>query len=250
MVHKPIAIMMILLFFVAGILTLGILSAATARGADDNAGGGETQAPPAGGGETAPAAPPPATEAPPAAAPPPATEAPPAAAPPPATEAPPAAAPPAGAPQVSNNTANATDFINTILAIHNRERALVGVPPLVWSESLAAGAQTWADHLVAISTNVHSTTQGYGENIAWRSHGVDALPLLVESWVAEKNGYNVAPFQWDRDVTHAHYTAMVWRTTTEIGCGIANGSHGTSTNIDYLVCRYTPGGNVNGQPPY
>ncbi|MFL6432208.1 MAG: CAP domain-containing protein [Nitrososphaeraceae archaeon] len=93
--------------------------------------------------------------------------------------------------------------------------------------------------------DVHSTTQGYGENIAWRGHGGDTLPLMVESWVAEKNGYNVAPFQWDRDVAHAHYTAMVWRTTTEIGCGMA-----TNSVHDYVVCRFTPGGNVNEQSPY
>src|SRR5205085_1686467 len=112
MIHKPIAIMMILPIFVAGILMLGIL-APTARGADDNAGGGETQAPPAGGGETAPAAPPPATETP-----------------------PPVAAPPASASQVSNNT----DFVNTVLEMQNRKRAAVGVPPLMWSNTLAAGA--------------------------------------------------------------------------------------------------------------
>jgi hypothetical protein len=92
---------MILPIFVAGILMLGIL-APTARGADDNAGGGEI----------APAAPPPATETP-----------------------PPVAAPPASASQVSNNT----DFVNTVLEMQNRKRAAVGLPPLMWSNTLAAG---------------------------------------------------------------------------------------------------------------
>jgi uncharacterized protein YkwD len=47
--------------------------------------------------------------------------------------------------QVSHAQSNA-DLQNTILEIVNRERAAVGVPPLVWSDTLAAGAQTWADH--------------------------------------------------------------------------------------------------------
>ena len=35
----------------------------------------------------------------------------------------------------------------SILAVHNRERAAVGVPPLVWSDNLAADAKVWADTL-------------------------------------------------------------------------------------------------------
>src|SRR5215218_6014764 len=69
----------------------------------DASGNCPTEAPPAGDGQTAEA--PPATETPPPAA-------------PPATETPPPAAPPAGASQGSNNT----DFVNTILEIHNSER--------------------------------------------------------------------------------------------------------------------------------
>src|SRR5262245_57157472 len=34
-----------------------------------------------------------------------------------------------------------------VLDIHNRERAAVEFPSLKWSDSLAAEAQNWADHL-------------------------------------------------------------------------------------------------------
>src|SRR5438552_1219716 len=156
-------------------MMLGIL-AASARGEDNSTAGGETQAPAAGGGETqAPPAGGGETQAPPAGGG--ETQA------PPATETPPPAAPPAGAPQESNNIGNATasqggnnitaaDFVNTILAIHNRERAAVGVPPLVWSDTLAAGAKPWAEHVAQINQMVHSTGAerpgqvSQGENIA------------------------------------------------------------------------------------
>jgi Cysteine-rich secretory protein family len=160
MIHKPIAIMMILPIFVAGILMLGIL-APTARGADDNAGGGET----------APAAPPPATETP-----------------------PPVAAPPASASQVSNNT----DFVNTVLEMQNRKRAAVGVPPLMWSNTLAAGAQAWAEHQATINNSVHSpgNFKDYAENIAWRVHFGHTLPTMVQSWINEKSLYHGGPMPW------------------------------------------------------
>lgn len=39
-----------------------------------------------------------------------------------------------------------------------------------------------------------------------------------------------------------HYTQIVWRNTTEVGCALAS-RHGQ----DYLVCHYNPAGNVSGQ---
>ena len=51
--------------------------------------------------------------------------------------------------QLSHAQTNA-DFQNTILSIHNRERALVGVAPLTWNNDLEAAARTWANHLTTL----------------------------------------------------------------------------------------------------
>jgi hypothetical protein len=40
-----------------------------------------------------------------------------------------------------------------------------------------------------------------------------------------------------------HYTQMVWRTTTAVG-----GARATGGGNDVLVCRYSPPGNVIGEP--
>ena len=47
------------------------------------------------------------------------------------------------------------DFVNTILAVHNDERHAVGVPPLVWNNTLAAGAKAWAESLAAAGKFEH-----------------------------------------------------------------------------------------------
>ena len=39
----------------------------------------------------------------------------------------------------------------------------------------------------------------------------------------------------------AHYTQIVWPTTTEVGCALAS-----SATTDYFVCRYAPTGNKDG----
>ena len=184
--------------------------------------------------------------------------------------------------QESNNTGSAAqgasnentgDFVNTILGIHNRERAAVGVPPLVWSDELATGAKSWADHVATINQMVHSTGDqrpGQGENIAGWTHGCglsfsgplgtqpnfpldytkgvcpgDTLRTMVESWVNEKTNWHGGVLTQENWYPTGHYTQVVWRDTKQVGCGIATGS-----NTDYLVCRYSPGGNVIGHAPY
>ncbi len=173
---------------------------------------------------------------------------------------------------VSNNTGNAycdtcnNDIYNggwslksMVLAVHNRERAAVGVPPLVWNDTLAAGAKTWAEHLATLKvidqSNAHSSGYipgyKYGESIATGGHNT-TVPIAqnMQSWVAEKNNYHGGPITATNAGLISHYTMMVWRTTTSVGCGTAN-----SGPTDILVCHYSPGpthggGNVFGENPY
>jgi hypothetical protein len=126
----------------------------------------------------------------------------------------------------------------------------------VWSDKLSADATAWAEHLAQTLRGVeqlkpehHAKGISEGENIAQRSdsRGPSAIPTaaLVQGWISEKNGYHVAPFLWSRDMAHGHYTQMVWRSTAAVGCGTANAG-----NSVYLVCRYSPPGNYDGQNPY
>ncbi len=146
-------------------------------------------------------------------------------------------------------SSNTKGFSTTVLKIHNRERAAVGSPALVWSNSLSSSAKSWAKHLVQIGSLQYSSGKGYGENLSFRSDsrgpGAISTTSLLQGWVDEKIGYSVHPFQWPGDKAHAHYTQMVWKTTTKIGCGTA-----TSGNSVYLVCHYAPQGNIQGVRPY
>jgi uncharacterized protein YkwD len=163
-----------------------------------------------------------------------------------------------GTTQVNNGTGNASaDFVNTILAVHNRERAAVGVPSLVWNDTLAAGAKAWAENLAATGKFEHSTCCGafrdYGESIAGfdPSQGVSAPGNGLMLMVAEKNNYHGGPIPPDTPASGpqsiGHYTQMVWRNTTSVGCGIGSGS---KLPYSILVCRYYPPGNIFGQKPY
>lgn len=136
-----------------------------------------------------------------------------------------------------------------ILAIHNRERSALGLPPLGWDAGLAAAAAAYGPQLAQLPALAHSpreTRQGQGENL-WRgTAGAFSLGEIVGSWAEERRLFRPGTFpdvstsgQWS-DV--AHYTQMIWPGTAQVGCAFHR-----AQRWDYLICRYSPPGNVTGQ---
>jgi hypothetical protein len=138
-----------------------------------------------------------------------------------------------------------------ILAAHNRERAMVGHPALVWDPVLAAHAATYGPVLGRLGDLRHSPREsrpGERENLAMAWRGTMTPAQIVGLWADEKKLMRPGVFpavsrsgNWE-DV--GHYTQMVWPTTTHVGCAIY------STDWDYLICRYTPPGNEDGKPVF
>src|ERR1041385_2857615 len=128
-----------------------------------------------------------------------------------------------------------------ILAEHNKYRAQVGVPALTWSDQLAQGAQRWADTIAALDQMKHSQTSGVGENLAMWTGTNPTLNNMIGFWEKEKALFVPGTFpNVSRDgkwLSVSHYTQMIWRKTTQVGCGVG---HGKS---DFLVCWYSPQGN-------
>lgn len=141
----------------------------------------------------------------------------------------------------------AGDLSARLLAAHNVERAAVGVPPLAWDAALAAGSAAWARHLAATGRMFHSSADQSkdGENLFMGTRGGYSVEAMVGLWAAEKATLPLLA-SWEDD-QHAvgHYTQMVWRTTTHVGCAVASGAED-----DFLVCRYAPPGNVAGEQPF
>ena len=136
-----------------------------------------------------------------------------------------------------------------LLAAHNRERARVGVAPLRWDPTLAAAAASYGPTLARIGGLRHSPKAdraGQRENLWMGTRGAFSPEQMVGNWISERAYYRHGTFpnvsrtgSWS-DV--AHYTQVVWRGTTHVGCAIH-----PSRNYDYLICRYSPPGNVDGR---
>lgn len=159
----------------------------------------------------------------------------------------------AGFPFGSRPSVSPAQFPARVLAEHNMARQEVGLAPLAWDPVLAQGAAAYATQMAATRVFAHSNRQGrpgIGENLWMGSRGRFSVEAMVDGWTSEKRYFVPGVFpntsrtrNWS-DV--GHYTQMIWPTTTRVGCAIAgNGSS------DYLVCRYSPKGNVDGRPvPY
>jgi hypothetical protein len=141
------------------------------------------------------------------------------------------------------------EAIAEVLAAHNKYRAELGIPPLTWSDTLAQHAKAWAKELAKKGTLVHAHQQGEGENLWMGTSGYFSFTQMVDGWGGEKKYFKYGSFpnvstsgNW-ADV--GHYTQVIWKDTTEVGCGLAK-----SSGNDILVCRYGPPGNYMGQKPY
>jgi len=160
--------------------------------------------------------------------------------------------------QASDGTVtNSSDalFASEFVAEHNRVRSAVTAPPnyvgtwaplpfVVWSSVLVASAQDWANYL-RDSNNcalVQDTSTTYGENLAYGSVGFGPKQT-VALWEQEKAEY---AYSASYSPVAGHYTQLIWRESTQIGCATAV----CSTGWKVMVCRYSPAGNVIGAQPY
>jgi pathogenesis-related protein 1 len=139
---------------------------------------------------------------------------------------------------------------------HNRARAAenAGLPALTWDPALAKIAAAWGakcqsnDGSGLIDHNP-GRSNGYPTYVGENIYGTTGTPTAAEAvklWVDEKSSYNYASNQCSG--VCGHYTQVVWKATTKVGCAISR-----CANIKYgnsIICDYGPGGNFNGQRPY
>lgn len=141
---------------------------------------------------------------------------------------------------------------SAMMRAHNEARARVGAPKLVWNAELAGDAAIYARSMARTGKFAHDPQHGrsprQGENLWMGTRDAYSYSEMIGAWVNEdryfKRGLvpdNSTTGTWG-DI--AHYTQIIWPTTTRVGCAVAS-----SSRRDYLVCRYSPAGNIVGRDP-
>jgi pathogenesis-related protein 1 len=147
-----------------------------------------------------------------------------------------------------------------IVAAHNHLRSEVGVANIKYSSKLAVSAQSWADHLQQKNNckMIHTTPDGkYGENLFWGSAvkwtdgRIEEQHItskqVVDDWGSEKIDYDYTTNECTKGKMCGHYTQVIWRNSTKVGCGMAVCEE---SKEQVWVCRYQPAGNWVGTKPY
>jgi hypothetical protein len=138
------------------------------------------------------------------------------------------------APVMMGSTNLPPSFQQRILATHNQEHLELGLEPLSWNDALARSAQQWADHLAATNRFEHAPENPLapqGENLWAGTKGYFEPEAMVDAWVREKRFFQPGVFPNNSTTGNVedvgHFTQIVWRATTEVGCAEA-----TSTQED------------------
>ena len=138
-----------------------------------------------------------------------------------------------------------------LISSHNTVRADVqpsAVPPLPassWSSTLATSAQVWANACLF----QHSGAPGVGENLYASTGDTNPRPTpeaVLASWASEQAFYDYATNTCAPGRVCGHYTQVVLRAATQVGCGITVCSPATSPfqppfnafNWHLVVCQY------------
>lgn len=155
-------------------------------------------------------------------------------APSPTTEAPSTTSSAPAETSSSSSDDNLSSFQKTIVDYHNKVRSQFGAGSLSWSDDLASYAQNYLDK---INCQFQHSNGPYGENLAM---GYSDLEKSMSAWFDEKSKYNWGAATFSENT--GHFTQMIWKGTTQVGCAQSKCSNG-----NYLVCEYNPRGNVLGK---
>eukprot|EP00090_Calanus_glacialis_P014195 TRINITY_DN22915_c0_g1_i1.p1 TRINITY_DN22915_c0_g1~~TRINITY_DN22915_c0_g1_i1.p1 ORF type:complete len:248 (-),score=53.17 TRINITY_DN22915_c0_g1_i1:97-741(-) len=133
---------------------------------------------------------------------------------------------------------------------------------MIWNDELAATAQRWADQCDFNHDKNRRKLDGtyVGQNaylgMSSRSDDLESImnkmDVPVQAWYDEVTTYafdplDIKPFKFDYNA--GHYTAVVWATSEELGCGQVVYKEGDwYKNI--VVCNYARGGNMVGSAMY
>jgi pathogenesis-related protein 1 len=148
-----------------------------------------------------------------------------------------------------------------LLDIHNRAREEVGVKNIFYSASLEKRAQEYADKLALSGKFEHDPTNktndlktSVGENLYASTDPNVTFKEAALAWEGEKSYYHYGKIDedgtCDKNKKCGHYTQMIWKYTTKVGCAKARYIKGSYSGGAVIVCKYQPVGNIVGNYPY
>ena len=153
---------------------------------------------------------------------------------------------------VANPNFDTNAFQTNALSEHNIYRGAHHSPALTRGEVQVDTAQAYAETILSTGVFIHSSSDqrnGAGENLyyTFSQFPLDPEDLAfraVGAWYEEVVDYDYGDPGFGVDT--GHFTQVVWKSTTQLGCGVAQGPKtiaGRTGTANYVVCHYAPDGN-------
>ncbi|KAL4934650.1 CAP domain-containing protein [Aspergillus undulatus] len=155
----------------------------------------------------------------------------------------------------SATQAPANDYQSKVLFSHNVHRANHSSPDVAWSSDLQASAQVLASRCVyEHDTSINGG--GYGQNIGYGTSADEVGVMISNLMYNDEMGYYENLYgEATPDMTlfekWGHFSQIVWKGTTEVGCATVScpslGNVDSATAVPFTVCNYSPAGNYDGE---
>jgi hypothetical protein len=148
------------------------------------------------------------------------------------------------------------------LKAHNDVRVEVFDKALRWSNRLQKDAQDYANILANSGKFEHdpkNREKDYGENLYASININGKIPTFkdaVDNWAVEERYYNYSDNSCSVDASNTdivdittyntcgHYTQIIWKSTSLLGCAKAKYKTGDLKDGYIIVCKYSSPGNI------
>ena len=144
-----------------------------------------------------------------------------------------------------------TKFYNDLVSLHNTLRTKHRVGKLTKLQAIATMAQKTATNCAKIKTLQHSqdkyNNQPVGQNLYVKTNAPSANDVMQGWYYKEEPNYNYSTGKSKNGGVIGHFTQVVWKSTTLIGCAVATGTYLAYQNSYYVCCNYFPAGNYIGE---
>ena len=147
---------------------------------------------------------------------------------------------------------NFTFFYNELIFYHNLLREIHSVDNITKDKDLENLAQISVDKCKTAGKLVNSDILYNGQKVGQHLFVSGGQPqragTIVHNWYKEFLNYDFNKGQPKiNDLEVGHFTQIVWKATTKIGCAFAEGNWNDIYPSYYFSCIYFPKGNIPGE---
>lgn len=157
----------------------------------------------------------------------------------------------------SNDDDETAEYKQAVLYNHNIHRSNHSASSVDWHSDLWKSAKILAQRCVyEHDTDIMSNVTKYGQNIGYGVQKADVGQMITNLMYNDEIEYYPQPYgeaspSMDLFDKWGHFSQIVWKGTTHVGCYTQPcenlGNVDSSGTVPFTVCNYSPPGNYDGE---